>query len=66
MVSLDSLKSVIEQSAKSVQLSKEHFSSGLAARSLRGAKFDKKLRASLKSPEDASKLFNMSELADQQ
>jgi hypothetical protein len=66
IASLDYLKPVVNRSLDSFHIVKDYLSSGLAAKTFRGSKFDRKLKASLKSIDDASKLFNMAVLADQQ
>jgi hypothetical protein len=66
IASLEYFEPVLKQSLESAQIIKEYLGSGLVAKTFRGSKFDRKLKASLKSLDDASKLFSIAVLADQQ
>jgi hypothetical protein len=65
--SLEYLGPVVKQSLEAVIMIKGHFRDrGAIAKAFRGAKFDRKLKASLSSLDSATKLFNMAVLSDQQ
>lgn len=64
--SLEYLKPVVARSLKSLQIVKQYLGSGRTEKAFRGVKFDRELKLSLKSLDDASKLFSIAVLADQQ
>ncbi|KAF5010745.1 hypothetical protein FDECE_3100 [Fusarium decemcellulare] len=63
---LDYLQPAIKRLQESLKLIEQYIRSGRTEKLLRGVKFDKKLKASLKSLGDASKLFQMAIQVDQQ
>ncbi len=66
MASLEYLKPVVERSFESLQIVRDYLGSRRTVKAFRGANFDKKLKVSLKSLDDASKLFAMAVSVDQQ
>ncbi|KAK1965453.1 hypothetical protein LY78DRAFT_95383 [Colletotrichum sublineola] len=66
MESLRYLMPVINRSSEALQAVKDYVSSGRAEKAFRGTKFDKTLRVSLKRLDDASKVFSMAILSNQQ
>ncbi|EQB48610.1 hypothetical protein CGLO_12147 [Colletotrichum gloeosporioides Cg-14] len=65
MESLHYLMPVINRSSEALQTVKDYVSSGRTEKAFRGIKFDKKLKASLKRLDDASKVFRMAILSNQ-
>ena len=66
IASLEYLKPAVTRSLDSLHIVKQYIDSGRTEKLFRGVKFDKKLKLSLKSLNDACKLFSMAILADQQ
>ncbi|KAI8277771.1 hypothetical protein K4K59_009416 [Colletotrichum sp. SAR11_240] len=66
MASLEYLKPVVSRSHEAIQIIKGYINSGRRERFLQGVKFDKKLKLALKSLDDASKLFSMALVSNQQ
>ncbi|KAK3389894.1 hypothetical protein B0H63DRAFT_464493 [Podospora didyma] len=67
MASYECLQPVIKRSLEAAQMVKEFLqNNSKIAKAFRGVKFDKKLKVALKSLDEATKLFNMAILADQQ
>lgn len=63
---LEYLRPAVNGSKESLKIVKQYINSGRTEKFFGGVKFDKQLKASLKSLDDASKLFSMAILADQQ
>lgn len=66
MASLEHLNVAIRHAFESLKIVREYLGGKRTERVFRGVKFDKKLKQSLKALDDASKLFNMAIMADQQ
>jgi hypothetical protein len=66
MGTLKYLMPVVERAYESAKVIEEYLGSGRGAKTFRGAKFDRKLKDSLKLLDEAGKLFKMAILADQQ
>lgn len=66
MSSLEYLKPVATRSCEAIQIIKDYIGSGRRERFLHGVKFDKKLKLALKALEDASRLFSMALVSNQQ
>jgi len=64
--SLEYLKPALDRSAESLQIINRYLAGGRTDKLFGGAKFDKQIKSSLKSLDDASKIFNMAVLSDQQ
>ena len=63
---LEYLQPVINSSKEALRIVQQYINGGRTEKFFSGVKFDKQLKASLKSLDDASKLFSMATLADQQ
>lgn len=66
MASLEHLKDAIRHAFESLQIVREYLGGKRSERVFRGVKFDKKLKQSMKALDDASKLFTMAIMAEQQ
>ena len=64
--SLQYLKPVVERSSEALRIINGYLGRGRTAKAFRGANFDKELKMSLESLDNASKLFNMAVIMDQQ
>ena len=64
ITSLEYLKPALDRSAESLQVINRYLAGGRTDKLFGGAKFDKQIKSSLKSLDDASKLFNMAVLCD--
>lgn len=64
--SLQHLLPVMNRSSEALQIVKDYINSGRMEKVFRGVKFDKKLKASLKRLDDASKIFSMAVVLNQQ
>lgn len=66
LASLEYLTPAVNRSLEALKIVKEYINSGRTDKLFRGVKFDKRLKASLKSLDDARQLFSLAVLADQQ
>lgn len=65
-LALEHLRPVIQRLAEALQIVNQYLAGGRTGKLLRGVKFDQRLKTALKCLDDASKLFTMAIMSDQQ